>query len=195
MPGWLEIKSSLYGAYRIARLDAGGLAHFNISVEGFWRSFFAAIVVAPAYVLLLLVRNTALQNQLGDSGPMPAEISFAPEFITYVIGWITWPLIMLLVARLLGRTENFVPYIIVYNWANCIQVGLLLPVAVLTRGSVFPPEIAGIIGVIVTGLVLFYLWFIARMVLGVKGWPAAGVVAIDILLGILTANLIDRLFV
>ncbi len=195
MPGWLEIKSSLYGAYRIARLDAGGLAHFNVSVEGFWRSFFAAIVVAPAYVLLLLVRNAALQNQLSDTGPMPTEISFAPEFITYVIGWITWPLIMLLVARLLSRTENFVPYIIVYNWANCIQVGLLLPVAVLTQGSVFPPEIAAIIGVVVTGLVLFYLWFIARMVLAVQGWAAAGIVIIDILLGVLTANLINRLFV
>jgi len=195
MPGWLEIKSSLYGAYRIARLDAGGVAHFNISVEGFWRSFFAAVLVAPAYVLLLLVRNAALQNQVSDNGPMPTDISFTPEFITYIIGWISWPLIMLLVARLLGRTENFVPYIIVYNWANCIQVGLLLPVAVLTQGSIFPTEVAAVIGVIVTGLVLFYLWFIARMVLGVQSWAATGIVVIDVMAGVLTANLIDRLLV
>lgn len=193
MPGWPEIKSSIYGAYRLARLDAGGLAYFNISVEGFWRSFFAAVIVAPAYIILLLVRNAALEAHIADNGPMPQSAALWPEIATYALGWIVWPLVMLVVVRLLGQTQNYVPYIIVYNWANVIQIALLLPVAILTQGGVFPQALAAVIGVMATLLVLFYLWFISRTVLQVREWAAAGIVIMDVMLGILMSNIVDRI--
>ena len=35
------------------------MAHFNLTVEGFWRSFFAAVLVAPAYAILVGMQLSA----------------------------------------------------------------------------------------------------------------------------------------
>ena len=45
-----EVTAALYGSWRLARLDPGGMAYFNRTVEGFWNSFFAAVIVAPGYI-------------------------------------------------------------------------------------------------------------------------------------------------
>ena len=55
MPPKQEIVASLYGAWRLMRLDPTGMTYFNLSADGFWRSFFAAVIVAPAYVLFVVV--------------------------------------------------------------------------------------------------------------------------------------------
>ena len=38
-----EVITALYGAYRLARFDPGGLGFYEVTVQGFWRSFFAAV--------------------------------------------------------------------------------------------------------------------------------------------------------
>ena len=48
MPDRQEVLSALYGAYRLAWFDVSGMTFLNLTVEGFWRSFFAAVLVAPA---------------------------------------------------------------------------------------------------------------------------------------------------
>ena len=63
-----EAAASLYGAYRLARQDAGGLDYFDTSLEGFWRSFYAAAFIAQPFALLL-----ALRFSLGVAAPSPAR--------------------------------------------------------------------------------------------------------------------------
>ena len=48
-----EIVRSVYGAWRLAHLDPAGMTYFDRTEEGFWRSFRVAILVAPAYALLI----------------------------------------------------------------------------------------------------------------------------------------------
>ena len=59
MPDRAEVLRSLYGAYRLAFLDQSGMAHFNLSVDGFWRSFFAAVLVAPGFAVLVVQKLVA----------------------------------------------------------------------------------------------------------------------------------------
>ena len=47
MPDHDSVIRSIYGAWRLALLDPSGLNWFDVSIEGFWRSFFAAAIVAP----------------------------------------------------------------------------------------------------------------------------------------------------
>jgi hypothetical protein len=54
MPSYAEIQRALQGAWLLARGDTRGMGLFDLSVEGFWRSFAAALLAAPAYVLVLL---------------------------------------------------------------------------------------------------------------------------------------------
>ena len=42
-----EITLGLYGAFRLALLDVRGMAYFNCTEAGFWRSFTAAAIAAP----------------------------------------------------------------------------------------------------------------------------------------------------
>ena len=194
MPNWSEIISSVYGAWRLARFDASGMTYFKLSVEGFWHSFFAAVLIAPAYVILLLLRK----NDRVVDAASPVSIANDPnlifEFFTYFSGWIIWPLAMLLIARLFGRLQNYVAYIIVYNWVNVIQISLLLPIALIIYSSILPEGISALLGIIVTMLIFFYLWFITRTALHVREWAAATIVTIDILLGLAVSGSSQQFF-
>ena len=44
MPSMADTKRALEGAWLIARRDPGAMSRFDLTVEGFWASFFAAVV-------------------------------------------------------------------------------------------------------------------------------------------------------
>ena len=83
-----EVVKALYGTYRLARFDTGGMRCFDISPLGFWCSFYAAAIVAPLYCLLLLVRFN-----IGDV-ETPLYRYLAIQTIAYVIAWVAFPLAM-----------------------------------------------------------------------------------------------------
>ena len=173
MPAWSEISSSLYGVWRLARMDRGGMNYLNLSTDGFWRSFFAAALAAPTYVFILLIQHAR-------SGE---ELTWLAEIASFVLGWTLWPVAVLLLCRLMGLTSNFIPYIIAYNWANVLHINFLLLMAILTHGNVLPDGMAIVIGLASTIAVLVYLWWIARVALGASVGVAMGIVVLDILLG------------
>ena len=55
-----DIAFGLYGAMQFARLDRSAIQCFENTPEAFWRSFQAAIVTLPAYILLQLINITNL---------------------------------------------------------------------------------------------------------------------------------------
>jgi len=173
-----ETVNSLYGAYRLARFDAGGLAFFDASIGGFWRSFSAALIVAPPYALLLTMR---FHEGLGEVG----ALRFAcVEAIAYVIAWVAFPLLMVWLTRLFGRQGHYLRYIVAYNWAGVLQYGLYLPLDMLAVGGVIARGPSDALAVIVFGLILVYTWFIARAALDLNAAAAAGIVTLDLVLSL-----------
>ena len=55
LPGLNEIAGSLIGAMRLFRRDAGGLQNFNMTEDGFWRSFFAIALAGPMSICAELI--------------------------------------------------------------------------------------------------------------------------------------------
>ena len=96
MPDREEVLSALYGAYRLAWFDVAGMAHFNLTVDGFWRSFFAAVLVAPAYAILV-----GLQVASGEEAIDPGLLLLG-ESIGYILAWCAFPLVAIVLTRLLG---------------------------------------------------------------------------------------------
>src|SRR5690606_8518675 len=80
-----EIAVSMRGAVRLALRDPAGLAFFDTSIAGFWRSFMAAVLALPAYALLLAARDESAGPPLDDPGVLLVE------GIAYVIGWFAFP--------------------------------------------------------------------------------------------------------
>ena len=127
MNGARELASSVYGAFRLATFHEDGMDAFNVSMRGFWRSFFAALLIAPVY-LVFPANSTASRTETLD----PVHDALV-NVLAYVIGWVAFPLAMITVTRMLGREERYVGYIVAYNWSAVPQILLLLAAAVVTR--------------------------------------------------------------
>ena len=175
VPSLREIVSSLYGAWRLARFDPQGMAFFDTTLGGFWRSFFAAVIVAPAYVVVVL--------SMSDGGRHADPLRFGlAESIGYVLSWVVFPLVMEWLSRRLGCRARYLSYITAYNWAAVIEHLLLLPVLMITSHSVLPDAAGHILWLVTLGFVLAYAWFVTRTALAVTAAAAAAIVGLDIAL-------------
>lgn len=187
MPGLSEILRSLYGAYRLARFDAGGLAFLDSTIGGFWRSFFAAVLVAPLYVIMLDGRLAT-----GTIDGSPARF-LAVEMIAYVIGWVAFPLVLTAVVRPIDRERHYLRYVVAYNWAAVWQNAVYLPLAILSLYGILPDGPATFFMLVVFVAVLVYLWFVARVGLDIPGPLAVSLVALDLGLSFLVEAVAERL--
>src|SRR5260370_39594615 len=118
---WLEVRRALVGALRLAKGDRGALPCFDRSLDGFWRSFRAAIIAYPLYLLLLTMRVSVAEWE--RSGGLHIVVV---ETIGYVIAWTAFPLIMLPVMRWIDRTHRFFDFLVPYNWCQVPQSALFV---------------------------------------------------------------------
>ncbi len=170
--------AGLTGAWRLARLDRGGMRYFDATLDGFWRSFQAAIVAAPPYLLLLLLGT---DDHPLSSDPVRATLV---EAIGYVINWTAFPLAAWYLARVFHCTHRYLGFIVAYNWSTVLQVLAFVPVALLSVADIVPDDIVVILAFLVTGIMVYYRYFITRTALGVEALPALGFVALDFAIGL-----------
>jgi hypothetical protein len=174
MPDRQEVFASLYGAYRLARLDPWGMAHFNLTVEGFWRSFFAAVLVAPGYAILI-ANTMATRPETFHFGRV-----LLVQSVAYLLSWAAFPVAALIITYWLQLTRNYVPLIVASNWAAVIQIALFLAAFLLTR--ILPGPLAGLLLTVVTVSILAYEWFVMRTALETTGGIALALVLVDLIL-------------
>jgi hypothetical protein len=182
-----ELSLGLFGAWRLANLDRRGMEFFDKTVEGFWRSFWAAALTAPPYALLVLLQLN--QRQL-DWDPLRVLLI---EIIGYTIAWTAFPLAAFYLLAALGKQQRFVAYIVAYNWANVIQMAVMLPVAALEAADGLPGPITGIVFIAAFAAVIYYQYFIARVALEVDAPIAIGLVFTDLMLGVLRQSIVHAL--
>jgi len=178
MAAWREVSIGMYGAWRLARLDRSAIALFDRSMEGVWRSFIAAAICYPGFLILVTLRLESAQ--LEQSGLLHIWLV---ETIGYVIAWCAFPLLVFRFCRFLGREAQGFDFIIAYNWSQILQTALLLVVAGLVAGAPMTAEVAAILDLVAYLAILFYEWFIAKVALDAGGLVATAVVLIDIVLG------------
>ena len=186
---WAEAGLALSGALRLARGDRGGLACFDRSLDGFWRSFRAAGIAYPLYLVLLTMRVSVAEWQ--RSGGLQIVIV---ETIAYVIAWVAFPLIMLAVTRWIDRPNRFFDFMVPYNWfqvpqsALFVLIGLESESGVLGAPAAAALETAGVIAVLV------YEWYIARVALDTTVYGAVFIVLVDLVLGAFVSHIASTLY-
>jgi hypothetical protein len=182
-----ESARALYGAYRLASLDLSGMDYFRNTRGAFWRSFNAALIIAPFYAGLLFMRYT-----MGEVSTTALRF-ISIEAISYVIAWVAFPVVVDFLITAMGRREKYIRFIIAYNWAAVLQNLLYLPLAMLSVNGVLPPISAGFLGLIILMLFMVYIWFIIKVALDISGGRAATIVAIDFTLSLLINGYAERL--
>lgn len=176
-----ELSAGIYGAWRLAHVDPRGMAYFDDSERGFWQSFWAAALAAPAYALVVAI------NVTGPDDSLPGEIDgtrlLLIEAIAYVIGWTAFPLAMTRVARKLGREPHYFRYIVASNWGGLLEMMAFLPAVALAESTPALDLLPALVGV----AMLSYQWYIARTALEVTNRQALLPVAVNFGIGVTVA--------
>ena len=173
IPSWAEIARSLSGAWRLLLLDTTGMNRFDVSIGGFWRSFFAAVLVAPLYALRGLIDPAASEAEAAGVGGALAAV------LTYVLVWAAFPIAMIFIARFLDLRKAYIGFIVALNWARVLQAVLLAAVSG-TAALVGAPS--DFLTVTALAAVLAYQWVVTRTALATTAIIAAALVIIDALL-------------
>jgi hypothetical protein len=183
MPSAREVGAALYGAWRLMRFDAGGMAWFDVSITGFWRSFFAAVLVAPGFAVLLVF------NLAGRGGePVGLGKAIVVWTVAYAVIWAAFPIAAILITRLLRLGGRYIPLIIAYNWANVPQVVVNVAATLISAGAGGgePGEPGGAGNLFALAAFIYlrvYLWFVIRAALETTALTAAAIVLFDFLIG------------
>ncbi len=186
---WAEVRWALVGCLRLARGDRGGLAYFDRSLDGFWRSFLSAFLSYPFFLVLLMMRVS-----LADWNAAGGLHIILVELIGYVISWVAFPLLMLSVLRWIGREHRFFDFMVPYNWCQLPQSVLFVLVGLQSETGVLSDPISQTIEIAAAVAVLVYEWYIARVALETSGAAATLVVLVDLVLGVLITRAAASLY-
>ncbi len=180
IPSLAEIQRSVFGAWRLARFDPGGMAFFDLSIPGFWRSFGVAILLLPAFVYLRAIGPDTLPESAG-SGSGVAWVMLV-EFVAYAVDWVIFPVVMIFIARFLDLQANYVAYIVALNWSAVIRMALLIPTA--TAAYLLPEGEASMLMLVATFAIWIYAWFVTRTALQTSGSTSVALVVLNVLISV-----------
>jgi branched-subunit amino acid transport protein AzlD len=186
---WLEVRLALVGALRLAKGDRGGLSCFDRSLDGFWRSFRAAVIAYPLYLMLLMMRVTIAEWERSGGFYI-----IGVETIAYVVAWVAFPLAMLTVTRWINRSHRFFDFMVPYNWSQLPQSALFVLVGLQAESQAVSVQPAQVIEIAAAIAVLAYEWFVARVALETTAAAAALVVFVDLVLGVLISHVASSLY-
>lgn len=176
IPSATEIASSVYGAWRLARLDPSGMQYFNRTVRGFWNSFFVALLILPAYVYLITDSLAAVEPTSG----LPQIIVI--QGLVYILAWTAFPLVMFHLAEAMGRSGEYIGYIVAANWISLLEVALDFSVTLIGDTGLLPETLMSLASAAVFVLILAFEVYVAHTALRIGGMAAAGVVLLALFL-------------
>lgn len=184
LPSTLDIARGLYVATRLftGRPDAFHLA--DATVEGFWKSLFAAVLALPPFLGARAVGSGAGL----EDGPALTML-----LLTYAVGILLYPVVMLNLADAIGRSGRYLTYMVAYNWSILLQTLIALAVALVIATGLLPRQAALLLQAVTAVAIIWYLWFMARHGLEVGPLMASGVVTVDVALALLIDNMRDGL--
>lgn len=181
-----DVGAGLHAALRLARGHADGLALLTPAADAppdsalatASRSFWAAPLCLPAFLCLHLL------DWAQQAAPLPPARSFALDLLGFGIGWVAFALVSRELAARMGREALWPRFIAVWNWCNVVQY-LMLVLAALPVLLHLPDWVAQTVWLVAMGWALWLEWFAARLALDIAPLTAAGLVAIDVLIGLL----------
>lgn len=175
-----SVSNGISGAVMLATGRPAGLSRVEGDAAGAIRSFWAAAIAVPMLLCLRLID----WNVYGM--PAAAAQDLALNLIVFGVGWAGFAVISHHVAERIGRAPRWPGYISVWNWCNVVQYALLLAAAMPTLLRA-PAPVSEAADLIALGWALWLEWFATRLALQVGGWTAAGLVGVDVSVGLLLA--------
>lgn len=188
LPGGAEIAAALRGLGLVLRGDARALQFYDLSADGFWRSFLLPLIAAALYFFLQQPAEAELAGWEGNAfgyGLVQAG--------QYVSAWIAYLAAILLLVRGFQLKGSYPAFVVLYNWAQAITVAASLPVLAASQAGLLPEgTLAG------WHLALLLAWTyivaqLARLALGAGLGAAMAAAALDLAVTVLLHRAVSLL--
>jgi hypothetical protein len=181
-----ELVAALAGVRQLIRFDGSGFQRFDATPAGFWKSFWAALLVLPIWAYVV-------SGQIVAAHPdFPLRV-VAFKVVGYAISWLAYPLLMVRIVDFLGRWPRYLTYMVAYNWFQIAETLVWLPLVLLLDSGLAPHSMGNLLGLAVYGLMFAYNWFLVRRGLLVERGTAIALVIIDFLLSLVIDGITDML--
>jgi hypothetical protein len=169
-----ELVHPLAGLRLLARGDARGLSHFDISDDGVIRSFRAALFCLPALIVYAVLRRIEFLQVLPDLG-RPHLVYIFQVLVIEASNWCFTVVFLTLAGFVLGLRPLVRPLIVMLNWAAVPFVYavsiLLYPVLLLLDDRSTLQWMAATLLLLATLIgSLILLWRILHTVIGGPKW-------------------------
>ncbi len=190
------IQHHLTGAWQLLRGDEDGLDHFDLTEEGFWRSFGVMVLIVPFLFVSawaghgILSEFAATDPTLGLVVP-PVSVYMIVELVTTYVGWVAYLMVMVPLARAFGAPNRYSVFVVAYNWANLLILLLFLPLYLSWLFGFLSTDFLLSFEVFLGLAFLVYGWFVAVVSLKASRLDAAAVVATEFVI-FLGLNSISR---
>jgi hypothetical protein len=182
MISFAEFEIALLGLLRLARFDSGFAGFFDLSRDGARRSFRLAFPLLPVSLFLLNLNTDWKDADLMRVG--------SAELIGYTLSWVSFPLLLLLSARLIDRGPKIYGAIAIYNWLSVLSMALQIPIEIATYYGMMSTAWDLTLSFVVLFFVLACEFFAFRRILEISIEMALMLVVVDFILGRIIVNLL-----
>ena len=189
-----EIERSLTGAWRLFLGKPDAMRQFDSSVDGFWRSFRAIVLIAPLYALTALADR---HDMLTDAIPTDdfSDVSFwTAKAVTLCLDWVLLPILLGLIADFIGIRRGYPAYIVARNWATVLMIVPFAAIGLLDLTGVASASLLVVPSLVVLVATFRMSYQIARKALGAGPDVAAAFVMLDFLVSLAIVMTVNRLF-
>ncbi|MTI17194.1 hypothetical protein E1162_08060 [Rhodobacteraceae bacterium RKSG542] len=194
LPSRQEIENALIGSWELVRGRAQGINRFDLTVDGFWRSFSVLFLLLPFYVVAVAA-DRKLGLVLGDQEAVMSGASFyTAKMVALVMDWVTYPVVLAFLAGTIGIKSTYGPYITVRNWTTILVIVPYTVLNLLFLIGILSGEALVFSSLLVVGWIMWFRFFIAIKIAQASFGLAVGMVVMDFFLGLVITQLVTRLF-
>ncbi|MBT5072780.1 MAG: hypothetical protein HOJ34_07305 [Kordiimonadaceae bacterium] len=187
------ILKSLNGAWKLVQARQNPMQYFDLSSDGFWKSFWAIAVMIPAFILWAMFNLQGGSQEIREG----FEISYPllSEGIYFALALPLTAMVMAYFTKFMKISDNFSSMVIAYNWVSALIYIIMAIFTMIFLSGI----VGGQISVVVLMMLRFYfgfyvLWFTFRHSLQISGMLAAGVLIFVKLLDTSMQVLIYKIF-
>ena len=176
------VNRSLDAAFDLVMRDRRAWDKFDLTVEGFYRSFAAFLIVLPMNIVADLISVQVTADERIRQGKEAVEQAYGVgdalfSTVALAVQWTIFPLVMILVLRFLGLAHRYAPLIIAHNWGTIIVYLFNMPAFLLFAAGIISADDAIGLNLITLVLTLYYRYYTAETALD-AGWSVAASTAL-----------------